>query len=173
MTSSADIRLRAIEPEDLELLYAIENDAATWNYSSARGLYSRYTLRQYLASSQSDIYVDGQLRMVAEMVDGDGEATALGLVDLTGFDALALRAEVGIVLLPQMRCKGYGAAILRELSVLARHLCLHQLWATIAVTNSVAEHTFSQAQFQPVALLHHWLADESGFVDARIWQLML
>ena len=41
--------LRAIEPEDLDLLYRIENDTALWNIGTSNVLYSRYLLHDYVA----------------------------------------------------------------------------------------------------------------------------
>jgi diamine N-acetyltransferase len=38
------IKLRAIEPEDLDLLYRIENDADLWAVGATNVPYSRYTL---------------------------------------------------------------------------------------------------------------------------------
>ena len=44
MKTLPDIRLRAIEPEDLDLLYRIENDRELWNVGTTNVPYSRYTL---------------------------------------------------------------------------------------------------------------------------------
>lgn len=38
------IHLRAIEPEDLDVLYNIENDTEVWNVSTTNVPYSRYIL---------------------------------------------------------------------------------------------------------------------------------
>ena len=43
------ILLRAMEPEDLELLYQIENNPALWKVGVTNVPYSRYQLRDYLA----------------------------------------------------------------------------------------------------------------------------
>ena len=40
------IKLRAIEPEDLELLYKIENDVRLWNVGATNVPYSKYTLHE-------------------------------------------------------------------------------------------------------------------------------
>ena len=39
------IRLRALEPEDLDLLYAWENDTSLWEFGSTLVPYSRYVDR--------------------------------------------------------------------------------------------------------------------------------
>ena len=49
------ITLRAPEPEDLELMYAMENDTTLWSAGNATLPYSRYTLRAYLEQSRQDL----------------------------------------------------------------------------------------------------------------------
>ena len=61
-----EVRLRAMEPEDLDMLYHIENDRSLWNISATNVPYSRYALHNYIADAKNDIYIDGQLRMMIE-----------------------------------------------------------------------------------------------------------
>ena len=61
-----DIYLRALEPEDLDLLYQIENEDEVWNVGSSNVPYSRYTLLNYIANASNDIYVDGQVRLIGK-----------------------------------------------------------------------------------------------------------
>ena len=42
------IYLRALEPEDLEFVYAIENTTEFWNLSDTQAPYSRFLIKQYL-----------------------------------------------------------------------------------------------------------------------------
>ena len=46
--SGTNIHLRALEPEDLDILYHSENDSSLWQYGSTLVPYSRFTLREYL-----------------------------------------------------------------------------------------------------------------------------
>ena len=105
------MRLRAIEPEDLDLLYQIENDQSLWQVGTTNVPYSRYTLHDYIASSSDDIYADRQVRMIVE----NDEKETVGIVDLVQFSPEHLRAEVGIVILQNHRRKGYAREALREL----------------------------------------------------------
>ena len=95
------MRIRAIEPEDLELLYTIENDMSLWWISSQTAPLSRYHLRDYIANNEADIYKDGQIRFVIEIDNPDGESCAVGLVDLFNFSPQHHRAEIGIALLKE------------------------------------------------------------------------
>ena len=60
------ITLRAIEPEDLDLLYRIENDVRLWNVGTSNVPYSRYVLHDYVAHVTNDIYTDHQVRLIVE-----------------------------------------------------------------------------------------------------------
>ena len=58
------IHLRALEPEDLEFVYAIENDENIWEVSNTITPYSKFLIRQYLENAHQDIYEAKQLRLV-------------------------------------------------------------------------------------------------------------
>ena len=82
MTTIPSIRLRAIEPEDLDLLYLIENDTRLWNVGTTNVPYSRYTLHDYIATSSDDIYADRQVRLIIGNEDGQ----TVGMCDLVHFE---------------------------------------------------------------------------------------
>ena len=94
MTTLPAIRLRALEPEDLDLLYQIENERSLWHVSSSNVPYSRYALRNFIANTGNDIFADRQLRQIVE----DDLGKAVGIVDLVNFDPRNQRAEVGIII---------------------------------------------------------------------------
>ena len=58
-----NIRLRALEPEDLEILYKWENDTSIWQVGCTTEPYSRYILKEYIAYSDKTIYEKKQLRL--------------------------------------------------------------------------------------------------------------
>ena len=181
MTSTADIRLRALEPEDLELMYRIENDARFWRHGTTTVPYSRYALREYLANSHNDIFADGQVRLVIERVattevattEGTTEITPIGFADLVNFDAIHLRAEIGLLILPEYQGQHCGRATLQHLCDYARQLHLHQIYAIIATTNEPAMQLFAHSAFEASTPLHDWLRTDEGFADAIVWQLYL
>ena len=122
------ITFRAIEPEDLDLLYRIENDMEMWNVGNTNVPYSRYLLHEYVANAKSDIYIDRQVRMMVENTSGE----VVGVADLVNFDPANCRAEVGLIVLNSYRQQGYGTAILAKLVDYALNvLHLHQLYAYI------------------------------------------
>lgn len=162
------LRLRAMEPEDLELIYRIENDPDFWHHGSTTVPYSRYALRQYMESAQNDLFADGQVRLVVEK-----NGIAIGLADLTNLDALHRRAEVGLALLPEHQGQHHGKEIVHQLCAYAHRAGLHQIYATIAVTNQPANQLFAQLGFTRTASLKDWLRFNDSFVEATVWQLLL
>lgn len=173
MTSFCDIHLRALEPEDLELLYRIENDAAFWRCGTTTVPYSRYILRQYLQSATYDLFADQQVRFVVEGTAPEGQPHALGLADLTNFSPQHLRAEISLAILPEYQGRHVGTSALQALVDYARSQHLHQLYAIISTSNHAASSVFQRIGFEKTARLQGWLRDESAFSDADLWQQFL
>ena len=162
------MKLRALEPEDLELLYTIENDMAMWNVGNTNVPYSRYDLRDYILNQQHDIYKDGQVRFVVE-----DSARAVGLVDLFNFSPRDLRAEVGIAILKEQQGEGLGQEALRQLSEYAfGTLGLHQLYAFVSEKNEVAKKCFEKAGYKQTAVLKDWIRKVDVFENAVIYTLL-
>lgn len=72
------IRLRAPEPEDLEVMFRFENATDVWEMSNTTGPYSRFQLKQYIEQTQNDLFADRQLRLMIE----NGNRQVVGIVDL-------------------------------------------------------------------------------------------
>lgn len=163
-------QLRALEPEDLEVLYAIENDTKDWFCSSATVPVSRYTLRQYLSNLKNDIFEDRQIRFG---IDVDGRLA--GLLDLTDFQPQHRRAEVGIIIAEGYRQSGVGKEALALLSEYARKLLgLHQIYAFVSDRNVAAKRLFETCGYQQTAVLKDWLhAYDGETTDALIYQQLL
>src|SRR4030042_3324224 len=90
-----EIRLRALEPEDLELLYEWENNNSYWIISNTVTPFSKYTLKRYLRNSHKNIYETGQLRL---MIDHISDKVTIGTIDIFDFDAFHNRAGLGILI---------------------------------------------------------------------------
>ena len=162
------ISLRAMEPEDLEVLYTLENDTTLWDISSVNVPYSRYLLKQFIAKGTHDIYTDGQLRLMIESAE---EGTVVGMADLVDFNPRHLRAEIGIVLGRDYRNKGYGTEVLALMEKYVQEfLHLHQLYSYVSTENEPSIKLFLRAGYEQTCLLKDWLYIGNGFVDARIFQ---
>lgn len=167
---SGKARLRAMEPEDLDFLYAMENDHEVWNVGNASVPYSRYVLHDYIANSSNDIYNDGQVRLIVEDVEG----RTVGMVDVFDFNAQHCRAEVSVVVHKDFRRKGLAMSILEQIMHYALHtLHLHQLYAIVAQDNMASLALFDKAGFERSAMLKGWLYDGENYQDAIVMQKIL
>ena len=167
---SNNVTLRAIEPEDLDLLYQIENDQKLWQVGATNVPYSRYTLHDYIATSCDDIYADRQVRLIIE----NAEHQTIGICDIVRFDPQHLRAEAGIVIMKPYRQQGYAQAAIRQLAHYALTILhLHQLYAVVATDNEAALHLFRNAGFEHETLLRDWLFDGHNYADAVMMQSFL
>ena len=58
-----NIYLRALEPQDLDFLYHLENNPEIWEISGTTAPYSKHVLQLYLENAHKDIYEVKQLRL--------------------------------------------------------------------------------------------------------------
>ncbi len=158
------IQLRAIEPEDLELLYSIENNMSVWNVGMTNVPYSKFALNEYLLNIKYDMYADRQVRL---MVD-NSEGKTIGIVDITDYDPRHNRAEVGIIIMDEYRRQGYATEVLQAVREYAKNVIhLHKLYAVIDTNNIAALNTFLKADFTEECILKDWLRGTNGYEDAK------
>lgn len=164
------VKLRALEPEDLEFFYNIENDPDLWDISDYTTPYSHYVLHNFIANSTCDIYKDGQVRWVVENEQRD----IVGMIDLTNFDPHHAKAELGIVIAKEYRGKKYAISALHQLIEYATNvLHLHQLYALIQPDNEISLALHEDAGFTCNGMLKDWFRTSKGYSDACILQLLL
>lgn len=163
--------LRAMEPEDLDTLYKIENNQELWAVSATNVPYSRFALHEYVETNTNDIYADKQVRL---MIDNDAGET-VGIIDLMNFSPQHSRAEIGIVIMKPHRQKGYATAAMEKLVAYARQtLHLHQLFLVTECDNESCLLLFEKLGFEKIALLKQWLQQKEGvYKDACLMQLFL
>ena len=165
------IRFRALEPEDIDLLFEWENDAEIWEISNTFEPFSKYILAKYIKESQRDIYESKQIRMIIETIDGK----AVGAIDLFDFDPFHFRAGVGILIHDEKDRKlGYAADALQLLSTYAtEYLRLHQLYANISENNLASIHLFKNAGFQLIGTKKDWRRTPDGWKNELMFQNIL
>ena len=165
--TNPSVHLRAIEPEDLDLLYRIENDVKLWNVGITNVPYSRYTLHDYVANASNDIFMDRQVRM---MVENDRHEV-VGIIDLVSFDPGNCRAEVGLIILDAFRRQGYGSRTLEAVAEYALSVVhLHQLYAYVDATNEASLRLFQKMGYDTSATIKDWLYDGKKYRDAVLVQ---
>lgn len=165
------MRLRALEPSDIPLLYAWENDTTQWEEGAAVAPFSVKLLSDYIDSYRADIYVDGQLRLMIELKDGRRPA---GLVDLYEFDPVNRRAGVAVMVDAALRGKGYATSAISLLAdYCRRRIEMHQLWAVVARGNAASLALFERCGFAACGSLRSWLRRDGRWADALMLQRLL
>jgi diamine N-acetyltransferase len=165
-----NVVLRALEPEDLDILYQWENDTDLWRNGSTLTPYSKFALRDYLVNSLHGIFHSRQLRlMIIEKKSGK----AIGTLDLYEYDPIHQRAGVGILLEISHRNKGLGVESLQLAKEYAFHLLqLKQLYAYIPESNTFSYKLFSKCGYVQAGILKSWIRFGHTFEDACIMQLI-
>lgn len=166
---SQNICLRALEADDLELLYRWENDSSVWEVSHTLTPYSLLVLKKYLETSHLSIFESKQLRLVIVCKENN---EPIGLIDLFDFDPFHLRAGIGILIQSeQHRRKSYGSEALQILCQYAFSvLQLHQVYCNIASNNKASMELFKKQGFQLVGLKKEWMKTSNGWVDEYLLQ---
>lgn len=165
------IYLRALEPEDLDFIYAIENNESVWEVSNTQTPYSRFLIRQYLENAHHDIYEAKQLRLAICLND---TFEAVGLIDIFDFDPKNNRAGVGIVISSETnRNSGIGSeAVQLVIHYAFSQLQLHQLYANIGSDNEISLQLFTKFGFQQIGTKKDWIKVNNVFKDEILFQLI-
>ena len=166
-----NIFLRALEEEDLDFLYNIENDETLWEVSNTSHPYSRYILKQYLENSYRDIYEVKQLRLV--ICKNENEAQ-VGFIDLFDFEPKHERVGVGIVIFSEEeKRKGIATEALRLICNYAfKNLNVHQIFASITEGNEGSIKLFENAGFERNGIKKDWVFANGNYKNEYLYQLI-
>lgn len=169
--SHGKIVLRALEPEDIDLLYEWENDSSLWEISHARTPFSRHVLALYLRDATRDIYEQKQVRFIIQTED----LRPVGAVDLFDFDPFHQRASVGILIhKPESKRHGFALDALAALEKYAVHILgIRQLTASISEDNTASIQLFDKAGYKVTGIRKQWLKSASGWKDEWFLQKFL
>jgi diamine N-acetyltransferase len=165
------IKLRALEPEDLELLYEWENNNTYWTVSNTISPFSRYTLKRYIENSHKSIYETGQLRLMIDHIDDN---LTIGTIDVFEFDPFHKRAGIGILIANEAyKRKGFATMSLTCLiNYCFKTLQLHQLYCNILSDNLISIDLFKKHGFVEIGIKKEWILTENGYVDVIMFQLL-
>jgi diamine N-acetyltransferase len=170
MLSNDNIHLRALELDDIDKLYAWENNSHEWHAGNTLAPYSRHELRQHVLRGCRSIYDQKQLRL---MIEQKNPVRPAGIIDLYEFDPHHRRAAVGILIEAERRCKGIATQAVTILTEYAFNvLRLHQVYAYIQSDNEISRKLFTRCGFIHSGTLAGWVARKEGFADACIFQLI-
>ena len=166
--SGEKVYLRALEAEDLDFLYELENNAAIWEISGTITPYSRKVLKLYLENAYRDIYDVKQLRLCICTKEDE----RIGLIDLFDFDPKNLRAGIGVVVVESAnRNKGLGGEAIELLCKYAFSvLNLRQLYANVGEDNAASLYLFKKIGFEQVGVKKDWILSQGKFKNEILLQ---
>lgn len=162
------IRLRAVEPQDLEQLYVWENNPTLWHVGNTRQPYSKFALKQYILQVDKDIYESKQLRLM--ITDISTEKT-IGTVDLFDFDIHNSRIALGLFIDVTEQGKGYARAALHLTEdYVFNFLQINQLYCHIAETNIASRQMFEKEGYETNGMMKNWIKTPEGFNNIILFQ---
>ncbi|MDE7426465.1 MAG: GNAT family N-acetyltransferase [Muribaculaceae bacterium] len=168
LLTAAGLRLRALEPDDADILYIWENDSSLWPYGNTMAPVSLNQLRTYIRNYTGTPLADGELRM---MIEDCESGRPLGCVDLTDIDARDLHARVGIFVAVKERHQGVASVALRLIINYARtYLNLHQLIALVGTDNEYSHALFRRTGFKSCGNLRSYVRQGKHYSDVLIYQ---
>ncbi|MDU1890693.1 MAG: GNAT family protein [Dysgonomonas sp.] len=171
LLKNTQIALRAVEPEDLDILYKWENTTELWIHGNTLAPYSKLVLRQYINDAmEMDIYQSKQLRLMIDLID---ENITVGTVDLYDIDAHNRRAGIGILIDEAYRQQKIATQALTLMAEYAfNFLYIHQLYAYISVSNTKSMNLFQKSGYKEVGILKDWVQRGDTFEDVQLSQLV-
>ena len=167
--STDRIRLRALEPEDLDFLYLWENDAELRESGNTLVPIGRDRLREYIEKSAAGLMELGMMRLVICLSDDE---KPIGAIDLYEYDAFHRRVAVGLFVIPEYRREGIGVESLRKIShYVLDYLRLHHIFAYVLEDNKPSRMLFEAAGFEHTATLREWMWHGGRYSDVLLYQL--
>jgi len=166
-----EISLRALEPEDLELLYDWENNNDYWIISNTVSPFSKYTIKRYIENSHKNIYESGQMRL---MIDHVHDMQTIGTIDIFDFDPYHKRAGIGILIAKEnYRRKGFATMALTCLvDYCFKTLLLHQLYCNILENNRESIDLFKKLGFTEIGKKTDWIRTNEAYLSEVMFQLV-
>ncbi|MGB5981723.1 MAG: GNAT family N-acetyltransferase [Nonlabens sp.] len=160
--------LRAVDVDDTDFIYELENNPAIWEFGHTLTPYSKFTIREYLENTHRDIYEVKQLRLAI----CNAHHEIKGVIDLYDFDPYHKRAGVGIVISQESdRARGLATAALELMVAYAfNHLRLHQLYAGIAEDNHASRKLFEKLRFRESGIKKDWIATQKSYKNEYLYQ---
>jgi diamine N-acetyltransferase len=168
---SKNVVLRAVEPQDIDILYRWENDMSLWVVSETLTPFSRHQLQQYIKGMNLDIFQSKELRLMIET--DEQKAQVVGMIDLFDFDPYHNRAGVGILINKAYEGIGYASQAL-DLFVdyCFNTLGIFQLYCSISSQNKRSIHLFESKGFACTGVRKKWRKVGREYVDEGFYQLI-
>ena len=164
------IYLRALELDDLEFLFEIENNRDFWEISYTILPFSKYYLEKYIKESNLDIYLEKQFRFVISLEN----KVPVGLIDLFDFDPVNHRAGIGIFIMNTYRKKGYAVESIKLIEDISKEdLQIHQLYVNVGIDNKISLNLFRKLGYLEIGIKKDWNYIDGQYRDEVFLQKIL
>ena len=164
------IYLRALELDDIEFLFEIENNRDFWEISNTILPFSKYYLEKYIKESNHDIFSEKQFRFVISIEN----KYPVGLIDLFDFDPINHRAGIGIVINNTQRKKGYAIKSVKLIEDYSRkNLQIHQLYVNVGIDNKNSLDLFKKLGYVEIGIKKDWNYLDGQYIDEVLFQKIL
>ncbi len=173
MLQKEQIKLRAVEPQDIDFLFHLENRPELWHVSQTLVPFARFDIEQYVFSAnKQDPFIAGEVRFIIEFTHNN-EIKLIGTIDLFALDATNRRGGIGIVLLESYRGKSFaGTALDILIDYGFNFLNLHQLFCNIENGNEASLKLFGSRGFKITGIKKEWNRKNGSWVDENLLQLI-
>ena len=164
------VKFRALEMDDLQWLYLIENDEGLWKYSNTIVPFSKEILTKYILNSNRDIFDVKQLRMVVY----SKEVSRIGLIDLYDFSPENKRLALGIIIDEKYRNIGVAKNALSLIEKwIKNRLDIHQIYVNIGEENLISIKLFKSLGYNKIGLKKDWNFYNNKFNSEFTFQKIL
>ena len=164
------VKFRALEMDDLQWLYLIENDESLWKYSNTIVPFSKEILTKYILNSNRDIFDVKQLRMVVY----SREVSRIGLIDLYDFSPENKRLALGIIIDEKYRNIGVAKKALSLIEKwIKSRLDIHQIYVNIGEENLISIKLFKSLGYIKIGLKKDWNFYNNKFNSEFTFQKIL
>ncbi|MDP1624047.1 MAG: GNAT family N-acetyltransferase [Bacteroidales bacterium] len=171
--TGVNVRLRALEPGDVDLLYAWENDTSVWDVSNTLVPFSRFQIEEYVLNTHHDLFRTRQLRLMVDLNDTDEGDIFAGTIDLFDFEPFHHRAGVGVLIREPYRKKGYAYEAMELFIRYAfNKLQLHQLYCNISPDNVISLKLFEKLGFLKCGIKKDWMHNGHTWQEEWMFQLI-
>jgi len=167
------VQLRAVEPNDIDIIYQWENNTSVWQLSNTIAPFSRHIIKQFVDNSHLDIFQSRQLRLMIDKIENDSAET-IGTIDIFDFEPLHKRAGIGILIADEQNRKNGFASEALDILI---HYCfntlqMHQLYCNITSDNTESLNLFQKKGFSLIGIKKDWLIFPKGKKDELMFQLI-
>ena len=170
MLKGDKIRLRPVEPWDVDKLLEWENNHKNWRVSNTLVPFSKDIIMKYIENAQ-DIFTVKQVRLIISELDS---MNAIGSLDLFEFEPLHQRAGVGIMLEEGYRGKGYALEALKLVEeYVLNTIGIRNLYCNILEDNVESLKLFQKAGYVQVGRKIKWFNDRVDWLDELMFQKQL